>query len=114
MTTIARLKACGPCDLAVVTSAAELALSNRIHGDLTGTRLHLEWSWMAGVTFVPDPVKPVREDRRRYSSLATFSFENDVAVHGQCGASNKDSNEKREKKRPETEDRRPPSFFRRL
>ncbi len=89
MAPIARLKARGPCDLAIVTGAAELSFLYRIHGDLVGARLHLEWSWVASVTFVPDPMKPVWKDCGRYSSLAAFPFENDVPLDGKGNAKEK-------------------------
>lgn len=96
MTPIARLKACGPSNLAVVTNAAKLALSNRIHGDFVCSRLHLENGRVTGVALVPDPMKPMRENRDSYSSLATFSFENDISVHSERCANKKDGHDGRE------------------
>jgi len=95
MTPIARLKACGPCDLAIVTNAAKLSFLYRIHGDFIGACFHFEWRWMAGVTFVPDPVKPMWKDGRRYSSLSAFPFETYVSVHGERYAEKKNCQDKR-------------------
>ncbi len=97
MTPIARFKACGPSDFSVVTNAAELALSDRIHGDLIGACLHLEWCRMAGVTFKSDPMKPMRKRSHRYSSVATFAFEKNVAVYSQSRANEEAKNENKAK-----------------
>jgi len=51
---------------------------------------------MAGVTFVPDPMKPMGKDRRRYSSLPAFPFENYVALDGKGYAKKKNSQDKRD------------------
>jgi len=91
MTPIARFKACGPCDLAIMTNAAKLSFLYRIHSDLIGTCLHLKWSGMAGVTFVPDPMKPMWKDGRRHSAFSTLPFKNYVSLNGQGGTHKKPS-----------------------
>ncbi len=107
MTPVARLKACSPGDFAIMTDAAELALSDRIHCDLIGTRLHLKNRRMAGVTLVPDSVKPMWKRGHGYSAVAAFPLETYVSVHSQGCTYKKDSDEKREQEQPKTGDRRP-------
>ena len=89
MTPIARLKAYGPCDLAVVTNTAELSFLYRIHSDLIGACLHLKWSRVAGVALEPDTMKPMGKDSYWNSSFATLALENDVSFYGERYAEKK-------------------------
>ncbi len=93
MTPIARFKACGPRDFAVMANAAELALSDSIHRDLVSARFHFENRWMAGVAFESDPVKPMWKRGHGYAAVAAFPLETYVSVHSERSASKEDSDE---------------------
>jgi hypothetical protein len=95
MTLRTSIKTNFPGDLAVVTCAAKLALSDCIHRDLICAYLHLKNGRVAGIALEPDPVKPVRKNGRRHPSFTTRSLKNDVALDGKRHASKKDGDQKK-------------------
>lgn len=81
MAAVAGFEGHTPCDLAIVTGAAEFTLLDRIHGDLICSGLHIKQCRVTRVTFVADAMDPMGEDRDRDPSLPTFPLEDHISLN---------------------------------